>query len=243
MRVLITGGGGRLGTVLARELGDTHELILGDVRPIDDPRYVPLNVRDVPRVREVVADCDAVIHLAIMDSLGIGPTGSLEYAQAAFDVHVTGTYNVLRAAFDAGAKRVLCASSVSAVAGYPEGEMIGSNHRPKGGGIYGVTKGLGEELCRHFHEECGLPVVVLRLGNVYFEGLNWDHNQYPEPSRVDSVDVARAFAAVLQAPRPAFALIHIVGDNIGSHYDLEAARKLYGWKPQRPFGTDGKPVD
>ena len=240
MRVLIVGAAGRLGRVLTAELGGEHDLLLGDVRPVDDPRYVPLDVRDASQVRAAVANADAVIHLAIVDSENFGGD-TLEYAQAALEVHVIGAHHVLRAAADLGRKRVLYASTVSAVAGYPPDVMVGSDDGPRGGGTYGVTKGLGEELCRHFHEGRGLPVVVLRLGNVYFADPTWNRHG-SHPSRVDASDVAQAFARVLRTPEPPFALVHIVGNNGHHGWDREAARRLYGWEPRQRFGTDGAPL-
>ncbi len=241
MRVLITGAAGRLGRVLTAELESEYRLLLGDVRPLADPHHVPLDVRDASQVRAAVANADAVVHLAIVDSENFGGD-NLGYAQAALEVHVIGTHHVLRAAADLGGKRVLYASSVSAVAGYPPDVTVGSEDGHRGGGTYGVTKGLGEELCRHFHEGRGLPVVVLRLGNVYFADPSWNRHG-SHPSRVDAVEVAQAFARVLATPQPPYALIHVVGDSAARRWDLEAARRLYGWQPKRRFGEDGRPAD
>jgi uronate dehydrogenase len=238
MRVLITGGAGRVGRVLTRALQDEHDLVLGDVQPLDDPRYVPLDVRDATQVREAVARCDAVIHLAIADRYA-GDTVSWEYAEAALQIQVVGTHHVLRAAVEAGNKRVLYASSLSAVWGYPAHQMVTSEHRHLGGQIYGVSKGFGEELCRMFHDEHGLPVVVLRLGHVYFEELRRDPPLRPGAYEVHESDVARAFALVLATETPRYALIHVVGDNPGRHWDLELAWALYHWRPEFRFGHDG----
>jgi len=241
VKVLIAGAAGRLGRVLSRELPREHELMLGDVRPLDDPRFVPLDVTDVGQVRETVARCEAIIHLSIADAPSLGGTGSLRYAEAALRVHVAGAHNVLRAAADFGGKRVVYASSISAVQGYPAHEMVTSEHRHLGGGVYGITKGFGEELCRMFHRDRGLPVVILRLGHVYFEELQQDKRPSPQPWWVHEKDVARAFALALAAETPRYALVHIVGDNPGGHWDLKAARDLFGWRPLYGFGPDGIP--
>jgi len=54
--------------------------------------------------------------------------------------------------------------------------------------------------------------------------------------------VTRAIALALETPEPRYAIVHVVGDNPGRQWDLEAARQLYGWEPRYTFGTDGLPV-
>ena len=241
MTILITGAAGRVGRILTRELGDDHDLLLGDVRHLDDPRFIPLDVLDFEQAREAVARADVVAHLAIADSVSLGGTGGVEYAQAQLQVQVAGVYNVLRAAAEAGGKRVAYASSISAVQGYPPSLMVGSEHRHLGGGLYGLTKGFGEELCRMFAADHRLPVMVLRLGHVYIEELQRDQDQRHEPYWIHESDVARAFRAALEGPVPPFAVVHIVGDNVGRHWDLEMAQRLLGWEPHYSFGRDGRP--
>jgi len=168
---------------------------------------------------------------------------NLEYCQAAMRVHVEGTYNVLRAAADFGGKRVLYASSVSATQGYSKDEMIGPEHRWFGGGPYCLTKGLGEEVCRHFYEFRRVPVTILRLGNVFIPELSGHPQQRgAHPSRVHVDDVARAFRLVLERSEPAFSVVHIVGEHPRRQWDLSAARELYGWEPTVRFGEDGQPL-
>ncbi|MBM3500252.1 MAG: NAD(P)-dependent oxidoreductase, partial [Armatimonadetes bacterium] len=130
-----------------------------------------------------------------------------------------------------------------------------SDTRHHSNAIYGMTKGFGEDLCRMFHESRGLPVAVLRLGNLYVPEASgaWVGNVHlpdlathpppgPTPSRVHVEDVARAIALALETPEPTYALVHIVGDGSEGRWDLEAARRLYGWEPRYTFGADGLPV-
>jgi len=97
-------------------------------------------------------------------------------------------------------------------------------------------------------------VAVLRLGTVFApEGSGaWIGNAYypdltkcPAPgtatSRVHVDDVTRAIALALEAPGPGYALVHVVGADSGNRWDLEAARRVYGWTPRYGFGADGLP--
>lgn len=243
MRVLILGAAGRVGTRLSRTLAPCHDLILADVRPIGDSRYLRLDVLDVPLLEDTVAQVDAVVYLSIVDIPAYGGRETPEFVRDSFRVQVEGVYNVLQAAARAGGKRVLYASTVTAVSRYPKDVLVTSEHRFLTAGTYGITKGLGEELCRHMHETRGVPVVILRLGNVYVPELHGHPQQHrPHPSRVHVDEVAQAFAKVLERPDPPFALIHVVGEHPERQWDLTAARDLYGWSPTVRFGPDGQPL-
>ncbi|MBM3477415.1 MAG: NAD(P)-dependent oxidoreductase [Armatimonadetes bacterium] len=255
MKVLITGAAGRLGRKLAPALEANHDLILGDVAHLDDPRFVPLDVTDLEAARSAARDCDAIAHLAILDWTGCVAAEAVRYAADAVRVHAIGTYNMLQAAWEAGVRRFVYTSTVSAVDGLPPGTPVGSDSRHYSNGLYGMTKGFGEDLCRMFHESLRLSVTVLRLGNLFIpeSGGAWFGNVYVldlathpvpglTPSRVHVDDVTRAIALALETPEPGYALVHVVGDNPGRQWDLEAVRRLYGWQPRYTFGADGLPV-
>ncbi len=241
MRVLVTGAAGRVGSRVSATLRSEHEVIGVDVRPTGHPADLCLDILDVPAVRDAVADVEAVIHLAIVDGPAFGRENSLRYDEASLNVHVIGTHNLLRAAADHGVERFLYASSVSAVDAYGPDVMVTSEHRHLGGGIYGVTKGFGEELCRMFGARKRGGFAVLRLGNVYIPELAPDDRRPYHRSRVHIDDVARAFSLGLTATLPGFCVVHIVGDNPGRRWDLTAAEDLLGWRPTCRFGEDGRP--
>src|SRR6266498_1425819 len=143
----ISGGAGFLGLHLARRLlAHGHEVRTLDVVPLDDMELersvdeLRGDVRDRERVRELVAGADVVVHAAA--ALPI---------QASRDsirsVNVGGTENVLRAAHDAGTRRVVFISS-TAVYGVPEKHPIQEGDPLTGVGWYGESKIDAEALCR-----------------------------------------------------------------------------------------------
>lgn len=254
MRVLVTGAAGRLGRKLTSELECRHELVLGDVADLDDPRYTPLDVRDLDAVRSAAEGCDAVAHLAILDWPCCGPAESLRYAPNALQVHVVGLHNVLQAAREVDVRQFVYVSSVSVVDGLPPGTPVDSRTRHFSNAIYGMSKGFGEDLCRLFHDSLGLPVAILRLGNIFNPEGNgaWLGNIHvPElseqsppgaaPSRVHVDDATRAIGLALEAPDPGYALVHVVGADSGDEWDLEEAKRVYGWEPWYSFAPDGLP--
>jgi len=254
MRVLICGAAGRLGTRLVKELEVHHDLVLGDLKPVADPRFVRLDITDLAAVRAARQGCDAVVHAVILDWPCCSARETLRYGVPCVQVHVAGLHNVLHAALEAGVRRVVYTSSVSAVDGLPAGTRVDSKTRHYSNGIYGLTKGFGEDLCRMFHHTYGLSVAVLRLGTIFApEGAGaWIGNVFhPDPakcpapgtatSRVHVDDVTRAVALALQATEPGYTLAHVVGADSRGTWDLEAARRAFGWQPRYAFGADGLP--
>ena len=143
----ISGGAGFLGLHLARRLlADGHTVRTLDIVPLDDPELersveeLRGDVRDADRVRELVEGAEVVVHAAA--ALPI---------QASRDsirsVNVGGTETVLRAARDAGVRRVVFISS-TAVYGVPEKHPIEEDDPLVGVGWYGESKIDAEALCR-----------------------------------------------------------------------------------------------
>src|SRR2546429_2935265 len=115
----ISGGAGFPGLHLARRLlADGHEVRTLDVVPLDEAELersvqeLRGDVRDSDRVAELVAAADVVVHAAA----ALPIQASRESIRS---VNVGGTENVLRAADDAGERRVVFISATAAY-GVPE---------------------------------------------------------------------------------------------------------------------------
>jgi nucleoside-diphosphate-sugar epimerase len=143
----ISGGAGFLGLHLARRLlADGHRVRTLDVVPLDDAELersvdeLRGDVRDVARVTHLVRGADVVVHAAA----ALPIQASRESIRS---VNVTGTENVLRAARDAGVRRIVFISS-TAVYGVPEKHPIEEDDPLVGVGWYGESKIDAEALCR-----------------------------------------------------------------------------------------------
>ncbi len=148
MRVLITGAGGNAGQAIARSVaGAGYDIRLADtVPPPPDVaalgEFVRCDTRTPADARNAVDGIDAVIHLAAWHSAHTPPVSDATI----FAVNVDGTFNVLEACRKSGVQAFVFASSMAY--GW--------------GSVYSVTKVLGEELCRAYHEMTGAAVVMLR---------------------------------------------------------------------------------
>jgi UDP-N-acetylglucosamine 4-epimerase len=119
-------------------------------------------VTDIGTCREAMRGVDYALHHAGFVSVPL----SIEDPIACHDTNVTGTLNILTAARDAGARRVVHASS-SAVYGDDRRlpnveEQIGRPLSP-----YGASKLIGEIYARQFQTHYGLESICLRYFNIF----------------------------------------------------------------------------
>jgi len=199
-RVLVTGGCGFIGSHLAhRLLRDGHEVRILDnlatgsienIRPfLDDVELIEGDIRSSEHVNRATRGCDLVFHQAALASV----PGSVQDPLANNASNVTGTLNVLLAARDEGAQRVVFASSSSVYGTDPElpkrEAMATLPNSP-----YAVSKQAAESYCRSFFHAYGLETVALRYFNVFGPGQ--------DPLSEYAAVVPKFITAMLEGRRP-----------------------------------------
>src|SRR5438477_6137422 len=163
-RVLVTGAAGNIGSYFAEHAHDRYELRLmvqqmdGDAASLQAyGEVVAGDLGDLDRMKELCRGVDTVVHLAA-DASPSATWHSLLHA------NIIGTYHAFVAAKAAGCRRVIYASSIHAVSGYPPDVQVKTNEPVNPGDMYGVTKCFGEALGRYMAEQEGLSVIALRIG-------------------------------------------------------------------------------
>ena len=178
MKILITGGTGRIGANLAKKLlekghdirsfvypGDVHrvnrldgyervETVLGDLREYED-------------VKTAVEGVDAIYHIAA--AFG-GPFDNRDYLA----INGMGTLNLLECIreFNPNIHRLVYASTEAIYWNLTEKwrifeapiteEMVAKYHAMP----YFLTKWIGEELCMSYHHQYGIPTTAFRFTTV-----------------------------------------------------------------------------
>ncbi len=170
--VLVTGGGGVIGSVLVSSLlqKNAHVKVLDDwslgVRDrLESHARLKVftgSVCDPNAVEEAIQGATIVIHLA---STNIHQ--SLRDPGYDCDVNVRGTVNVLLSAKKSGTVRRVVYGSSDAVYGNPRYLPINEDDTVNPLSPFAVSKLAGEYYCRAFYEAYGLSTTVLRFGNVF----------------------------------------------------------------------------
>ena len=168
MRVVVTGGGGRIGRSTVAELAQhDHEVTVLDVVPpgAPFPRGVTLRLGSVDDCGSVMAvlrnaRAEAVVHLARAttnhDDLTV------------FRSNVLGTYHILQSAAACGTRVALIASSIQALGDYwslqqsPLTLPLDEDHPVAPRSAYATSKAVIEETCRGVSREHGLTTVAIR---------------------------------------------------------------------------------
>lgn len=258
MRILITGGGGFIGSALVRQLSNKHRCVcFGHAGRFDELRgritgdveYVEGDVTDRERLREAMRGADAVIHAAgtggEADCL-VDPTRSLL-------THVYGTHLVMREARQANVSRFIFTSTIAVYGTYTGRQMpLTEEMLMRPDEFYGALKVTAEqEIIDSGHYQ------ILRLSNVYGGGSNFSSSgvagKFVERAIVgkpltvfgsgtqliDYVhidDVCRAFELALKEPADSNFIFNVGGGHPVSILELAevTARVAEGATGRRP---------
>jgi nucleoside-diphosphate-sugar epimerase len=181
--MLITGGSGYFGSLLLRKALQTghtcrvFDLVDADDRPAGVD-FVQGDIRDPEAVARACAGVEVVHH-------NVAQVPLARDRHLFQSVNVQGTENLLRAARNAGVRKVVYTSS-SAVFGVPASNPVTEDTPPTPAEAYGRAKYEAERLC-HAHIERGLDVTIIRprtiLGHgrlgifqILFEWVRTGHN-------------------------------------------------------------------
>jgi nucleoside-diphosphate-sugar epimerase len=229
MQVLLIGGSGIVGTLVAPFLIEKHTLRILDLRrPFDtDIEYLPGSATDYNAVMQAVKGVDAVVYM---------PMGSLNYeewtgTESNFDVNIKGLHFALKAANDEGIKQVVYTSSMSVYKDLRERYFANEDIPPDAEEPYGFTKRLGEEVCRNAAKRWEMNVNVLRLC-LPMTKEKWlkDTKQGTPTIATMAEDVANAMLAALEY-QGGFQTFMISGDYEQKIMNMSKAKRLLGWEP------------
>ncbi len=238
-RVLVTGAAGNIGSYYAEHAPAHHTRRLM-VRPGDDDadrlaRYgevVEADLDDRSRLVELCRGMDTVVHLAA------DPSPKAEW-DSLLPANIVGTYNVMSAAKEAGVKRVIYASSIHAVSGYPVDVQVKTTEPVNPGDLYGVTKCFGEALGRYYAEQEGMSVIALRIGA--FQPLAIAANTKNAgllDAFVSRRDLNQLLVRCVDNDTLQFAVFHGLSNNRYKRLDLSDARALVGYEPQDDLAAE-----
>ncbi len=226
MKIVITGSSGKLAQYLVPKLINRHEVVLYDKQPPEQSHahFIQGEITDMNKLSQTFSGADAVIHLAALRS---------RYNHLPMEVMETngvGTFSVLEAAQNQGVKKLIFSSS-DAVLGIaqsqhdiePEYLPIDEKHPLKPQDPYGISKTLGEEMCRFYAMGYDMNTIALRFSNIFCPG---DEEKYLNDARDPSVrrkslwawvhveDAVQAIMSSLALNLPGFEVFHIAAEDV-----------------------------
>jgi len=229
-KVLITGAAGRIGSFLTEHLADRYAFVLTDIAPPTDLHaqpFVEADITDLDAMRALCQGIDTVVHLAADPNM-----------EATWDSllprNIVGLYNVFQAAHEAGCRRVIFASSVNAVFGYPADVQVHTNMPVRPQNLYGATKCWGEAVARVYADVHGLSAICLRFGWVHERDSEEISPGHPYLDILLTYhDLAKLVAASIEAPDDLrYGVFHGVSNNRWKRLDISDAREQLGYEPE-----------
>ncbi|MCG1008822.1 NAD(P)-dependent oxidoreductase [Salinicoccus sp. ID82-1] len=231
--ILITGASGRIGSNVAEHLKGKYHLTLADIQnessedPGDDEmKRISLDITNLQDCREAFRGMDVVIHLAGDPS----PEADFE---SVMRINIEGTYNVFRAAQEAGVERVIFASSVHTVKGYPADVQPHPDMPVRPLNLYGVSKVSGEAFASYFAYQEDLPIIALRIGGYDAVALTdgnlsaSDMSIYLSPRDLNHL-MEQCITTPMIHP---FEVINAVSDNRFKGLDIQKTIERFGYEP------------
>jgi NAD+ dependent glucose-6-phosphate dehydrogenase len=207
------------------------------------PGVRKLDLSNARRAQAAFQGVDTVVDLAAY------PVAEAPW-EMVYENNVPATMNVLGAAHEAGARRVVFASSCHVAQLYerdePYAAIVDGRYdgldphaiprlrgdvpaRPDG--FYGIAKVMGEAAGRWYAEEHGLSVICLRLGTVSRDDRpGWSRHFATLLSHADCVRLVRA--CIEAPPELGYAIYFGVSANTWRFWDIEQPREEIGYDPQ-----------
>ena len=175
-KVLVTGGGGFIGSHLAERLvalgAKVRVLVpynsrgshgwLDDSPQRDRIEVILGDVRDAGSVRQAMEGVEVVFHLAALIAIPYSYRAPASYVET----NIHGTLNVLQTGRDLRIGRIIH-TSTSEVYGTAQCVPISESHPLQGQSPYSATKIAADKLAEAFHRSFELPVVTVRPFNTF----------------------------------------------------------------------------
>ncbi len=234
-KVLLLGAAGRIGAGFIEEYlkkyKKYYELILGvHSKKFKDKRFrvFRTELTDIASLKRVMKNVDVVINLAA------NPRVDATFSDL-IKPNLIGAYNVFEAARQAKCERVIFASSVHVIKGYPHGREIIGTDAPKPLNFYGASKAFGEALCSVFSHKYNLSCLAIRIGayvsNNGKKVVCYTRHDYDYV--ISQRDMAQLLHRCVMAEKKVkYGILSGISNNEHKRMELKYTKRLVGYEPE-----------
>lgn len=195
-------------------------------------RVITADLADLPALKRACQGIDTVLHLAAAAAPDT-PWDTLLQA------NIVGTYNLFLAAKAAECRRVIYASSIHAISGYPAGRQVHADEPVNPGDLYGVSKCFGEAMARYMALQQDLSSIVLRIGAFQpIEAARQPESISMMDAFVSQRDLTHLIELSIDDESLQFAIIHGLSRNVFNRMDITEAYELLGYCPVDDFARE-----
>lgn len=230
--ILLTGAAGRIGSAFFTAHRNDYRFRLADhsaeglaALPRAGHETVLLDVADAEACAEACSGVDTVIHLAA------DPSPEADWESSLLANNIQGVVNVFRAASEAGCRRVIFASSVHAVGGYPPETPIADNAPPRPTNLYGASKAFGESVAATY-AAAGLSGIAIRIGAYDAPWFHAEGDWRAAAAYISARDLNQLLVRCIEASGINYAVVGGISNNQHKRFDLLLTRDLLGYAPQ-----------
>ena len=239
MNVLLIGGSGHVGTMTLPYMKSHHNFRVLDLAPPKDSsiEYIHGSVTDPDMVQEALDGMDTFVYMVMLrPTSDRSSVADFNDIGANYEVNAKGLHIVLHAAKEAGIRHAVYTSTFTVHErtrnNFPYEDVVPRDNP----GVYGLTKGFGEQICEYFTREHGMSLIALRITGPSTREQWLERRAQPKDSSVhiwwtDEEDLARAYLAAISVEHEGFDAFFISGDHEQKEINLSKAKRLLGWEP------------
>lgn len=235
-KLLITGAAGTIGQAITKYLKGKYELILVDRHFDDYPKdlapdltKLALDLNTNEAWEGLLEDIEYIVHLAgnpdafasfeeVWEPNFVVPKLLFEFAEQATQL-----------------KRIIFASSVHAVDGYPKGEEIKVSDPTRPDGYYGISKLYMESVANYYAYQKGIEAIGIRIGNFSTSGSQLseevDLNGLAEIVTENDFNHLLDCCLKTELNEP-FLIVNGLSNNTFNRLEIESLRTLIEYEPK-----------
>ena len=227
-RIVVTGGGGHIGSVIVDGLKKTgnYEVISAAHHPNAERGEIPLDVCDLQSCIDALKGADMVVHMAFW-------LQNDDFVGKSVPTNIIGTYNLFEAARINGVQRIVFGSSNHVYGFYPVDAFVCDYAEYRPDSIYGLSKCCAETIGRYYSDRFGISCFNIRIGHCRGTRSGYAPGARECKQWLSNRDAVQLVMCCLEAdPSILYKCMAGTSNNTGNYWDIGMLKDEIGYDPQ-----------